>query len=324
MLPGEDGVARGSASERGVRRLVPRVSVVWVRATSCAGVPVGADANQAVIDAVSRALSAVVDVEAVAGGPAARVLGRERRGSGVVVTPQGHILTASHVVLGAESLHVVFPSGRRSSAEVTATDPETGLALLHISPFAGMVAARLGRAADLNLCQLCIAVSSHGAEVRAVTTEVVSAFPAFEGYWEYRLEGAIQTDTVTNPDSSGGPLLDAQGRVVGILPFSESNAERVNFAIPVDLIAGVMDEMIQYGGVKSRAPHPWLGTYTVTVDRGVGGRCGYPGQSSGAGGIAPARPCPAGQWRPGGVVGRVLPGALAWEGRRSIRIDHLL
>jgi len=133
-----------------------------------------------------------------------------------------------------------------------------------------MVTASLGSALELKLGQLCIAVSSQGPEVRAVTTGVVSAFPSFEGYWEYKLDRAIQTDAVINPGSSGGPLLDAQGLVVGILSFSQSDAERVNFAIPVDLITGVMDELIRYGRVKSRAPHPWLGTYTVTADRGVG------------------------------------------------------
>ncbi len=271
---GQDGAAGGSGLRRGRRRILQSLCVAWVLAaglaTGCAGVPLGADPNQAVIDAVARALPAVVDVEVVAGGPAARVLGRERRGSGVVVTPQGYILTASHVVLGAESLHVVFPSGLELSAELTATDPETGLALLHISPFAGMVAAPLGSAAGLRLGQLCITVSSQGGGVRAVTTGVVSAFPSFEGYWEYKLDRAIQTDAVINPGSSGGPLLDAHGRVVGILSFSESDAERVNFAIPVDLIVGVMDELIQYGKVRSRGPRPWLGTYTVTTDRGVG------------------------------------------------------
>ena len=270
MVAGRAGPRRGRPSGRGGRRVWQSLCVACVLATGCAGVRVGVDPNQAVIDAVSRTLPAVVDVEVVAGGPAARVLGRERRGSGVMVTPAGYILTVSHVVLGAESLDVVFPSGRRLAADLTAIDPETGLALLHISPFAGMVVASLGRAADLRLGQLCIAVSSQGPEVRAVTTGVVSAFPSFEGYWEYRLDRAIQTDAVINPGSSGGPLLDAHGRVVGILSFSESDADRVNFAIPVDLIAGVMDEMIRDGRVTSRAPRPWLGAYTVTADHGVG------------------------------------------------------
>jgi serine protease Do len=284
MVVGQDGAARGSSPLRRVRVTLHTLRAGWILATSlatgCTGVSLGADPNQAVIDAVARALPAVVDVEVVAGGPAARVLGRERRGSGVVVTPQGYILTASHVVLGAESLRIIFPSGRQFSADVTAMDSESGLALLHISPFAGMVAAPLGSAADLRLGQLCIAVSSQGPDVRQVTTGVVSAFPSFEGYWEYRLDRAIQTDAVINPGSSGGPLLDAQGRVVGILSFSESDADRVNFAIPVDLITGVMDEMIQYGRIRTRAPRPWLGIYTVTTDRGVGVVAVTPGSPS--------------------------------------------
>jgi len=237
----------------------------------CAGLPPpAAEPNHAIVDAVARVLPAVVDVEVTAAGPAARILGKERRGTGVVVTPEGHILTASHVILGAESLKVTFPSGQQFPAEITATDSESGLALLHIPPFRGMVVAALGRAADLKLGQASIAVSSQGREVRAVTTGVISAFPFFEGYWEYRLDRVIQTDAVINPGSSGGPLLDAQGRVVGILSFNQSDAQRTNFAIPVDLITGVMDDLIHYGRAVHRPPRPWLGTYTVTTEYGVG------------------------------------------------------
>jgi S1-C subfamily serine protease len=236
----------------------------------CTGVLVGADPNQTIIDTVAQVLPAVVDVDVVAAGPAARVLGKERRGSGVVVTPRGHILTASHVVLGAESLKITFPSGRQLSAQITAADSETGLALIHIPPFPEMVVAPLGAAMDLKLGQVSIAVSSQGREVRAVTTGVISAFPAFEGYWEYKLERVIQTDAVINPGSSGGPLLDAQGRVIGILSFSQSDAQRMNYAIPVDLFTGLIDELILYGRVQSRPPRPWLGTYTVTTEQGVG------------------------------------------------------
>jgi S1-C subfamily serine protease len=99
----------------------------------CAGIPPpAAEPNQAIVDAVARVLPAVVDVEVTAAGPAARILGKERRGTGVVVTPDGHILTASHVILGAESLKVTFSSGQQFPAEITATDSESGLALLHI------------------------------------------------------------------------------------------------------------------------------------------------------------------------------------------------
>jgi S1-C subfamily serine protease len=250
---------------------VPDLAIaVAILAAGCTSLPPGADPNQAIIDAVARVLPAVVDVEVFATGPAVRVLGRERRGSGVVVTADGHILTASHVVTGAEKLDVTFSDGRRVSGRVTAIDPDTGLALLHIAPFPGMVVAAVASSAGLKLGQACVAVSSQGREVRTVNAGVISAFPPFEGYWEYRLDRVVQTDAVINPGSSGGPLVDAQGRVVAILSFSQSELQRTSFAIPVELVTGVLDEMIRDGGIQSRAARPWLGTYTVSVDGGVG------------------------------------------------------
>ena len=134
-----------------------------------------------------------------------------------------------------------------------------------------MVTAPVGSSAGLRLGQACVALGSQGRDVRSVTTGVVSAFPPFEGYWEYRLDRVIQTDAAIHPGSSGGPLLDAQGRVVGILSFNQSELQRAHFAIPVDLIAGgMMDELVHHGRVQSRAVRPWLGTYTVSVDGGVG------------------------------------------------------
>lgn len=252
------------------RGMVSTALAVAVLLAGCSGVPIVTDPNQAIIDAVARTLPAVVDVEVFATGAAVRVLGRERRGTGVVVTPEGHILTASHVVIGAERINITFSDGRRVSARLTAIDPETGLAILHITPFAGMATASLVSSAGLRLGQACITVSSQGGEVRTVTTGVIGAFPPFEGYWEYKLERAIQTDAVINPGSSGGPLLDAQGRVVAILSFSQSELQRVNIAIPVDLISNQMDEMIRHGQVQSRPIRPWLGTYTVSAAGGVG------------------------------------------------------
>jgi S1-C subfamily serine protease len=250
---------------------LPKLGIaVALLAAGCSGLQPGADPNQAIIDAVARVLPAVVDVEVFATGPAVRVLGRERRGSGVVVTADGHILTASHVVTGAEKLDVTFSDGRRAAGRMTAIDPDTGLALLHVPPFPGMVVASVGSSAGLRLGQACVAVTSQGREVRTVNAGVISAFPPFEGYWEYKLDRVVQTDAVINPGSSGGPLVDAHGRVVAILSFSQSEVQRTSFAIPVELATGVLDEMIRDGRIRSRTARPWLGTYTVSVEGGVG------------------------------------------------------
>ncbi len=188
----------------------------------------------------------------------------------MVFTSEGHVLTVSHVVTGAERLDVTFPDGRRVSGRLTAIDPETGLAVVHVAPFPGMVVAPMGSSAGLKLGQACVALSSQGGELRSASAGAISAFPPFEGYWEFQLDRVIQTDAVMNPGSSGGPLVDARGRVVAILSFSQAEAQRTNFAIPVDLVTGVLDDMIRTGRVRSRSPRPWFGTYTVSADGGVG------------------------------------------------------
>jgi S1-C subfamily serine protease len=237
---------------------------------ACAGPQAGGDPNLPAIEGVARVLPAVVDLQVVAAGPAARALGRERAGAGVVVTPEGHILTAAHVVLGAERVTATFPSGRQVTGEVAGVDGETGLALLHIPPFPGMVVAPLGAGRSLRLAQLCVAVGSQGGTLRSVGTGSLDAFPPFEAYWEYRLDRVIQTNAVTHPLSPGGPLLDAGGEVIGILAFTAPDDQAVAFAIPVDLVTSVLPELIRAGRVTSRAPRPWLGIYTVTAERGVG------------------------------------------------------
>jgi len=237
---------------------------------ACTGPRSGADPNQAVVDAVARAMPAVVDLEVVAAGPAARALGRERRGTGVVVTAQGHVLTAAHVVLGAEKLTATFASGRQVTAEIAGMDAEAGVAVLRLAPGPEVAVAPLGSTRDLRLGQVCIALGSQGGALRAVGTGILAAFPPFETYWEYKLERAIQTTAVIHPLSPGSPLLDADGRVIGILAFTPPEAQGVAFAIPIELVSGELPELIGAGRVTSRAPRPWLGTYTVTTEGGVG------------------------------------------------------
>ncbi len=266
--PRRDGLPKAGGCLTPGSRLVLWAGLALLGA--CAGPRAGVDPNQPVVDAVARVLPAVVDLEVTAAGPAARALGRERRGAGVVVTPEGHILTAAHIVLGAERVTVTFPSGRQVTGEVAGIDGETGLALLRIAPYPGMAVAPLGAGRRLKLAQLCVAVGSQGGTLRSVGTGALDGFPPFEGYWEYRLDRVIQTSAVTHPLSPGAPLLDTEGEVIGILAFAAPDDQAVGFAIPVDLVAGVLPELIRVGRVTSRAPRPWLGTYTVTAEGGVG------------------------------------------------------
>lgn len=272
-----------------------------------------ADPNQAVIDVVERAAPAVVELRVVSGGPAAQILGRERRGTGVLVDGRGHILTANYVVAGAEEVTVTLADGRRALAGVAGTDPESGLAVLRLPPLPNLRHVPLGRSQELKLGQFVVAVSSQGGQRQSVGAGLVSAFPEFTGYWEYQLSRVIQTNIPTPAGGSGAPLLDAGGAVVGVMAFSETEAPQVSFGIPVEHIAGVFEELVREGRVKSRPPRPWLGLYAAPAREGVG-----------VAGVTPGGPADRADLRRGDIITQMdgkplasreeLFGAL-WKGR---------
>ncbi len=242
------------------------LGAVWAPSAARAA----ADPNQAVIDVVERAAPAVVDLRVISAGPAAQILGRERRGTGVVVDAQGLILTANYIVAGAEEIMVTLADGRRAMAGLAGTDPESGLAVLRMPLLPNLRHVPLGRSQDLRLGQFVALVTSQGGPKRSVGAGLVSAFPEFTGYWEYQLPRVVQTNLPTPGGGSGGPLLDAGGTVVAVLAFSESDAPQTSFGIPVELIAGVFAELVKEGRVKSRPPRPWLGIYAAPAREGVG------------------------------------------------------
>ena len=228
---------------------------IFLLGLAAAAPPAGAaaaDPNQAIIDVVERAAPAVVELRVVSGGPVVQTLGRERRGTGVLVDAQGHILTANYVAAGAEEITVTLADGRRALAGVAGSDPESGLAVLRIPALPNLRHVPLGRSQDLKLGQLVVMVAGQGGAKRSVGAGLVSAFPEFTGYWEYQLPRAIQTNIPTPAGGSGAPLLDGAGRVVGVMAFSESEAPQTSFGIPVELIAGVFEELVKEGRVKSR------------------------------------------------------------------------
>ncbi|MBI3078044.1 MAG: serine protease [Deltaproteobacteria bacterium] len=237
------------------------VGAAWLQA----GRAVAADPNEAVIRAVEQVLPAVVDIHVQAPPETylGRVLGAERRGTGVVVDREGHILTASHVVIGAGDLRVTYTDGTEQRATIAGVDSDSGLAVLTPARAPKVTPVELGSSAGLRLGQLAVVISSEGGKERVVSAGIVGALRPFVGYWEYLLERAIQTDAAINPGSSGGPLVDARGRVIGVMSFSIREAQGRNIAIPVELYAAVREELLRHGRVLSRPPRPWLGIYAV-------------------------------------------------------------
>ena len=219
-------------------------------ATAPATAPAAISTSDAIVRVAAEASKSVVTITSTgATGFSPFSVPETGVGSGFVVSSDGLILTANHVVAGSTSLTVTLPSGRQVSATVVTTDPTHDLALIKADA-TGLVPLPLGDSTNLTVGQLAIAVGSPlGTFNDTVTNGIVSALgrsitasdPATGQ--AMRLSGLIQTDAAINPGNSGGPLLDASGNVIGVITAQASGAQGVGFAIPINqaksLMAGV-------------------------------------------------------------------------------------
>jgi S1-C subfamily serine protease len=242
----------------------------------------GLEDDAAVLDAYSRAVVSVVD----AVGPAvvSVTIGRRSEdgrigaagaGSGVIVAPDGYVLTNSHVVRGAGRLEATLTDGRTLRAHLVGEDPSTDLALIRLGA-SDMPTAVLGRSASLRVGQLVVAIGNPLGFQSTVSAGVVSALGrAFRSRTGRLIENVIQTDVALNPGSSGGPLVDSAGRVVGINTAIIAQAQGLSFAIPIDTASWVIGELLAHGRVR----RAWLGlvAHTRPLDRSQGRRLGIAG-----------------------------------------------
>ncbi|HET9215788.1 MAG TPA: DegQ family serine endoprotease [Terriglobia bacterium] len=180
---------------------------------------------------------------------------RERRdrslGSGVLVSPDGYILTNEHVVDGAMDVKVALSDKREYSARIVGTDSKTDLAVLKIDQ-TGLPAITIGDSSKVQVGDVVLAVGNPFGVGQTVTMGIVSATGRGNlGIEDY--EDFIQTDAAINPGNSGGALVDAEGRLIGIntaiLSRSGGN-QGVGFAIPANMARNVMDQIIQSGKVS--------------------------------------------------------------------------
>jgi len=223
-------------------------------------------------EAVSKAVApAVVAIEVTLDQGGAQ-------GSGVIIDDQGHIVTNNHVVAGAQGdVQVTLTDGRLFKATVVGTDPTTDLAVIKLTdPPENLKAAALGDSTKVVVGQPVMAVGNPLGLANTVTTGIVSAVDrpvstTGEDGGDATVTNAIQIDAAVNPGNSGGPLFDAQGRVIGINSSiatlsSESGSIGLGFAIPVDLVKNIAGQLVDDG----TAEHAFLGVSltdgTATAD----------------------------------------------------------
>ncbi len=182
------------------------------------------------------------------------------QGSGFIFDESGYIVTNNHVVAGASSITVTFHDGSQLDARLIGTDPDSDLAVIKVNANSGTLKALpLADSEQLRVGQIVVAIGSPFGLESTLTTGVISGLNrTFPGNGSYTIPDIIQTDAAINPGNSGGPLLDLQGRLIGVNTAIESpvrGSSGVGFAVPANIVAKVIPQLINGGEVA----HPWLG-----------------------------------------------------------------
>lgn len=203
-----------------------------------------------------------------------RTIPMQGRGSGFIVSKDGHILTNNHVVDGADKITVTFSDGRKFDAKVLGKDPTFDLAVVKVEgkdlPF-----LKLADSDKTEVGEWVVAIGNPFGLEHTVTVGVISAKNRSVHDGNVNFDGFLQTDAAINPGNSGGPLLNLRGEVVGINTAIVPYAQGIGFAIPVNMAKQVMSDLIEFGKVR----RGWLGVTIQSLTKEFAEAYGVEGEN---------------------------------------------
>ncbi|TMI07994.1 PDZ domain-containing protein [Candidatus Bathyarchaeota archaeon] len=231
-----------------------------------------------VTEAVERLSESVVSIDSVRVTRDFRygLVPIEGKGSGLIIDRNGYVITNNHVIDGATRVQVHLKDGRTLLGEVVGSDSSTDIAVIKVDAD-NLPGASLGDSEKLRVGQIALAIGNtlglQGGPT--VSMGVVSALGRPLPGTDFIFEGLIQTDTAINPGNSGGPLADIGGNVIGMNTAMIPFAQGVGFAIPVNTVKWVVQQILE----KGRVIRPWLGISGANMNQAIARRYDLPADS---------------------------------------------